>query len=96
MNIVIVHGYAHRFNTAGVMESAPVYKEVKFHEEEEAYVLDGPWLQRTPESMDLSGGDYSEIMATVSRFASIFQDGTKRIPESMKKSAQPQNEVVTR
>jgi len=90
MNFIICHGYAHRYNTAGVMESAKVVifdGSIAFQEE---------FMQRTPESMDLTGGDYSEIEATISRFSFIFQDGQRRTPVQDKKYAQPKNEVVTR
>ena len=73
MNIIICHGYAHRLRETGQIESMPLVDMVN---------LDGEWIPRSSDSMDLTGGDVEFIRETLERFAHLFQDGMVRLPHS--------------
>jgi hypothetical protein len=77
MNIVIVHGYAHRLMESGVVESAPVATSKAGGGS--VLIDETGWQQRTPESMDLSGGDEFTIRETLERFSHIFVDDLERL-----------------
>jgi len=85
MIIVAAHGFAHRLTNAGVVESS----EYAIHDgsvESPDYIIGGPlitlgeWIPRTADSMDLTGGDFSEIVSILQRLSDLFSDNSKRLP----------------
>lgn len=73
MIVVMAHGFAHRLTNAGVVESSKEY----INNDDEIFF--GEWIPRTAESMDLSGGDFSEITSILQRLSDLFSDDSKRL-----------------
>lgn len=89
MVIFIVNGYAHRLLNSGIMESAPVRMfGLPSDKEKQVIVPEDQWANRTPQSMNLSGGDISLIESELSRLTHIFQDESYRLPSSMPLSSE--------
>lgn len=74
MIVIMTHGWVHRMRADGIMESGKsvagnAINFVKFE-------------QRTPESMDMSGGDYDFIYQSLVRLVEIFRNRIEPLPRS--------------
>jgi hypothetical protein len=74
MIVIQTHNWVHRLRNDGIMESAPCGHEGRY------YQLD--WQQRTPDSMDMSGGDFEFIHSNLQRLVDIFRNRIEPIPRS--------------
>ncbi len=86
MIVVVTHQWAHRLRADGVMESgklvANTWSLTKFE-------------QRTPESMEMSGGDYDFIQTELTRLVEVFRNRIEPMPYSTPvREQQPQGERV--
>lgn len=86
MIIHIVHGYAHRILNNGVVESAPVLPAPI----DKDILNFGPWLPRTPESMNHTGGDMALIQEMLERQANLFPPDYRLPNVREEKSKEPQ------
>lgn len=78
MNVVIVHGYAHRLNEFGIVESAPV-KTISGG----VGLMDSDWQQRSEDSMDMLGGDMDLVRSDLERYSHVFRsEGGERVPRA--------------
>ena len=77
MTFLICHNFAHRMTASGVMESTPLMAEG------DAIAVDEHgWMQRLPQTMDLSGGDITEIESMLVRLNGLFPGDYQRLPFS--------------
>lgn len=74
MVILVVNGFAHRVTNAGTLQSAPIRKFGLPNEEKEVIVPNKGWESRTPESMNLTGGDHNLIESELQRISYIFSE----------------------
>ncbi len=73
MILVQTHGWMHRLRQDGIMESA----ESRWPKNT------APWQQMTPESMEMSGGDYDFIYQSLVRLVEIFRNRIEPMPHSV-------------
>lgn len=76
-SVLISHGFAHRLLHGNIIESTPV---LKINRKDGLVVDNEKWMQRQPDDMDLSGGDYELIKSTLEHLAFVFPTGARRTP----------------
>lgn len=82
MNIIIAHGYAHRMLNNGLVESTPVVTVPS--DAGPIFTLRPDWKLRSPQQMDLGGGDMELVRLSLDQFRHIFFDEKPRLPYSEK------------
>lgn len=74
---LICHGFGHRLTAMGIIQSTPVLAEG-----DTIAVDEKQWIQRLPEVMDMTGGDYTMIQDMLIRLTQNFQGDGRRLPSS--------------
>lgn len=74
---IVAHGHAHRMTAMGIVQSTPV------HADGDVIAVDEKgWMQRLPQTMDMTGGDYSMVQDMLIRLTQNFQGDGTRLPSS--------------